>query len=414
MSRLQVDVVEGMDGLASIGAEWDALFDSVANASPFLSHAWMTSWQATLGTGSQPWVLCARDGRRLVGLLALSRRAIATGMGTAHRLSLLGEPIVAADGLDLLAPPGCARPAAAAILTRLGAEPFDLLVLDGLPADSPMLQPIAWQLGNDARRSYTLSTHQVCPYLDLRPGWDAVLAASRRPNQIGRLHKDLAGMPGFELRTVTEAELVGGAFDRLLQLHDRRWAIQGGSDALSQPAVRAFHRRLLPSLARRGMVRFEELWVEGGCRATYYGFGQGDHYRLYQTGYDPDWARKSVAFVRMASSIREAAERGVTHYELLRGTETYKFDWAAAARVTLSLQVVAARPAAQLLARAQQLRVATEVAAEAVFPRRALDVLRRWRRARQKRTPYPSPPPRGGREIQGREIQGPLMEVGRG
>src|SRR4029077_9050297 len=117
-----------------------------------------------------------------------------------------------------------------------------------------------------------------------------------------------------------------------------------------------------------------------------------------ETGDVPRWARRSVCVVRMASSIREAAERGVTHYELLRGTETYKFDWAAAARVTLSVQVVAPRPAAQLLARARQLRAATEVAAEAVFPRRALDVLRRWRRARQRRTPT-LPSPKGGGEL---------------
>ncbi|MEA2633967.1 MAG: hypothetical protein QOH92_734 [Chloroflexota bacterium] len=414
MSRWQVDLVDGVDGLASLAEEWDALFEVVPGASPFLSHAWMMSWQQALGAGTEPRVLCARNDGRLVGLLALSQRSIATGMGTARRVSLLGEPVVAADGLDVLAHPACARLAAGAILARLASEPFDLLALDGLPADSPTVQLIAWHLGHESRRAYTVSPHQLCPYLDLSDGWDAALARSRRPNQLGRLHRDLASLPGFALRTVTEPERVGAALDRLLHLHDQRWAIQGGSDAMSQPAVRDFHRRLAPALATRGMVRFEELWVEGACRATYYGFGRGQRYLLYQTGYDPSWGRKSVAFVRMAMSIREAAERGVTYYDLLRGTETYKFDWAAAARVTLSIQAVGPRPAAQLLARARQLRLATEVAAEAVFPRRSMDLLRRWRRARQRRTATPVPtltlPRTRGRELAGeREI----VEVGR-
>jgi CelD/BcsL family acetyltransferase involved in cellulose biosynthesis len=158
----------------------------------------------------------------------------------------------------------------------------------------------------------------------------------------------------------------------------------------------------VPALAQGGMVRFEELWAEGECRATYYGFERGDHYWLYQTGYDPGWAKKSVAFVRMGLSIKEAAARGVRCYDLLRGTETYKFDWAAGARVTLSAQVVAHRRAARLLASARQLRGATETAVEAIFPARSLDVLRQWRRARQRRKDAPT---RALPRTRGREIE---------
>ena len=396
MSRLSVEVMRGVDALAALRGEWEELFEAVPSASPFLTYSWMASWQATVGTGHGPLLLCARDGGRLVGLLALSER-ISAAVGTAvRRVSFMGERIVAADGLDVLALPLYARPAAAAIVTRLAAEPIDLLVLDGLPADSPMLSLLAWKLGNDGRCAYTLSTHQICPYLDLSAGWEGTLAKSRRPHQFGRLLRVVSGLDGFETRTVTEPELAGAALERLLALHDQRWAVQGGSDAMTLPSVRAFHRRLVPAMAQRGMVRFEELWLEGACRATYYGFERGDHYWLYQTGYDPGWAKKSVAFVRMGLSIKEAAERGVRYYDLLRGTETYKFDWAAGARVTLSAQAVARRPAARLLASARQLRAATETAAEAVFPARSLDALRHWRRSRRRGKKSPAPASGGG------------------
>ncbi len=394
MSRLSVEVMRGVDALAALREEWEELFEAVPSASPFLTYSWMAAWQATVGMGHEPLLLCARDGGRLVGLLALSERTSAA-VGTAvRRVSFMGERIVAADGLDVLALPQYARPAAAAIVTRLAAEPIDLLVLDGLPADSPMLSLLAWQLGNDGRRAYTLSTHQICPYLDLSAGWEGTLSKSRRPHQFGRLLRAVSGLDGFETRSVTEPGLAGAALERLLALHDQRWAEQGGSDAMTLPSVRAFHRRLVPAMAQGGMVRFEELWVEGACRATYYGFERGGHYWLYQTGYDPGWAKKSVAFVRMGLSIKEAAERGVRCYDLLRGTETYKFDWAGGARVTLSAQAVARRPAARLLASARQLRAATETAAEAVFPARSLDALRHWRRSRQRRQiAHPALPP---------------------
>jgi len=394
--RLSVEVLRGVDALASLRGEWEELFEAVPSAPPFLTYSWMAAWQATVGAGHEPLLLCARDGGRLVGLLALSERTSAA-IGTAvRRVSFMGERIVAADGLDVLALPHDARPAVAAIVTRLAAEPIDLLALDGMPADSPMLSLLAWQLGNDGRRAYTLSTHQICPYLDLSAGWDGTLAKSRRPHQFGRLLRTVSGLDRFETRSVNEPGLVGAALDRLLALHDQRWAVQGGSDAMTLPTVRAFHHLLVPAMAQRGMVRFEELWVEGACRASYYGFERGDHYWLYQTGYDPGWAKKSVAFVRMGLSIKEAAERGVRWYDLLRGTETYKFDWAGGARVTLSAQAVARRPAARLLASARQLRAATETAAEAVFPARSLDVLRHWRRSRQRGKASPSPVRGGG------------------
>src|SRR5439155_1532472 len=209
-------------------------------------------------------------------------------------------------------------------------------------------------------------------------------ASGPRPHQFGRLLRNLAGLDGFESRAITEPGLAGAALERLLALHDRRWAAQGGSDAMTRPSIRDFHRRVVPALAERGMVRFEELWVEGACRATYYGFTRGDHYWLYQTGYDPSWARKSVAFVRMGLSIKEWVDRGARFYDFLRGTETYKFDWALGARVTLKVEAVGARPAARLLATGRQLRAAVEKGVEAIVPRRSLDLLRRWRRARER------------------------------
>jgi CelD/BcsL family acetyltransferase involved in cellulose biosynthesis len=414
MNRLVVDEVDDAVGLSALSSEWAALFESVPRASPFLSPDWALTWQATLGNGSQPRVLCARDDGQLVGLLALSEKTHGRFGKAVRRLVFLGEETVAADGLDILARPELEREVAAALLSRLASdEAIDVLDLEGIPADSPTLQLLAWHFANDGQRRYVLSPHEVCPYLELDGSWDAVLARTRRPHQFGRLLRTLGGPGRFELRTITEPGEVGEALERLLTLHEKRWAVQGGSDAMSRPAVREFHRELVRRLATRGMVRFEELWVDGGCRASYYGFGRGDRYWLYQSGFDSNWAKRSVAFVRLGLSIREATDRGVKFYDFLRGTENYKFDWATGARVTVRVRAISHRRAARFFAARQQLRLAAELAAEAIVPDRSLDLLRRWRRAKQKReiTPHPDPPPQGGREIQdlspqrGREIR---------
>ena len=337
-----------------------------------------------------PRVLCARRDGRLVGVLALSEREHWAGLGRpVKRLAFLAEQNVGADGLDVLALPGFERDAASAMLARLAADSsVDVLDLEGLPGESPTLQLLAWNFGNDRRRSYTLAPSQVCPYLDLGGSWEEMLGRTKRPQQFARLLRELGRRDGFEVRSVTEPGMVGGALDRLFQLHDRRWAFQGGSDAFARQSVREFHRRFVERIAARRMVRFEELWVEGACRASWYGFGRADRYWAYQSGYDPAWSKHSVAFVRLGISVQEAAGRGVRFYDFLRGPETYKFDWASGARVTMRVVAVRSRRAARFLMRRRGLRLATEQAAEAVLSERSLEWMRRLRRARHRRQPF--------------------------
>ena len=390
MNRLAVDDVRGAAGLAALRVEWEELFESVPRASPFLSPEWALTWQELLAEGSVPRVLCARRDGRLVGVLALSEREHWAGLGRpVKRLAFLAEQNVGADGLDVLALPGFERDAASAMLARLAADSsVDVLDLEGLPGESPTLQLLAWNFGNDRRRSYTLAPSQVCPYLDLGGSWEEMLGRTKRPQQFARLLRELGRRDGFEVRSVTEPGMVGGALDRLFQLHDRRWAFQGGSDAFARQSVREFHRRFVERIAARRMVRFEELWVEGACRASWYGFGRADRYWAYQSGYDPAWSKHSVAFVRLGISVQEAAGRGVRFYDFLRGPETYKFDWASGARVTMRVVAVRSRRAARFLMRRRGLRLATEQAAEAVLSERSLEWMRRLRRARHRRQPF--------------------------
>ena len=193
---------------------------------------------------------------------------------------------------------------------------------------------------------------------------------------------------------------VGPALERLLALHDKRWAAQGGSDAMTRPAVKDFHRDVVVRLASAGLVRFEELWIDGSCRASYYGMESGDRYYLYQCGYDPAWAKHSVAFTRLGLSIQDAAARGLRVYDFLRGNETYKFDWANATRVTLTVQVAQRSQAATLFLARRQLLAAAKMALKAGLPSSGLDWLRRRRRSWEERRDLGAP--RTGRASEAR------------
>src|SRR5256885_15618061 len=78
-SQLSVDVLRGVDALASLRGEWDELFEAVPSASPFLSYSWMAAWQATVGAGRGPPPPCAREGGRRGGVPPLCARASPAG-----------------------------------------------------------------------------------------------------------------------------------------------------------------------------------------------------------------------------------------------------------------------------------------------------------------------------------------------
>jgi CelD/BcsL family acetyltransferase involved in cellulose biosynthesis len=386
LSPLLVEEVRGVEAFDRLRVEWQALFTAAA-ASPFLSWEWIAAWHRWLGQGRTPRLFCARSGADLVGLLPLTEeRCWGTRPGQVRKLSFLGERLVGGDYLDLLALPGWEAAASSAIFDHLARDAsFDVLDLDGLAGDSRSLPLLAWRFGVDPRFKFDLRPGQICPYLALEGGWEAVAPRTRRPHQFKRLLRALRSLPGFETRTAVTPEEVGPAMERLLALHDRRWSRQGGSNAMARPMVKEFHRDAVRRLARAGIVRIEELWVDGACRASYYGMESGDRYHLYQTGFDLDWARRSVAFIRLGLSIQEAADRGVKTYDFLRGNETYKFDWANATRVTVRVQVARRSLAPALYVARRELRAAAKMALKAGVPAAALEWLLRQRRSWEQR-----------------------------
>ncbi len=378
MNTLKIEQLRGAQALPALREQWQALF-CLTKATPFLSWEWMSAWQRWFGHHGTPRLLCVREGSALVGLLPLYE---GEGPRSVRRLSFLGEDYVGADYLDALALPGREREVADALFRHLAKDDsFDLLELKGLAEDSFSLASLIRHFGAEAKFGYQQRLRDICPKLVLRDDWDEVLSRSKRADNYRRRLRQLRALTGLERRVITEPELAAEAFDRFLALHERRWAAQGGSEAMWHPAVKGFHRDVVVRLARLGLLRFEELWVEGACRASIYGFDDGHRFCFYQTGYDPSWSRHSVGLVCLGLSIEDAVKRGVKFYNFLRGTERYKFDWANDTRNTMAVRVTnGCLPVRWLIAR-EHIVMAVQEVAQAVLPEQVVKLLRRKRRA---------------------------------
>src|SRR5262245_11886398 len=386
MNKLTVEEMHGVDALGVLRAEWQALFNA-SGASPFLSWEWVSAWQQWLSRSRTPYLLGARDGNKLVGLLPLGTEELQPlGLPIkVRRLSLLGEGIGGADYLDVLALPEYAQEAASAIFDRLARRlSFDILELDGLAADSPNLQLLARRFGPDANFHYRLMPRFVCPQVELAGDWAAVLKRSRRADNFKRRLRQLRQRDGFEYRVITQPAESEAAFERFLNLHDACWTDRGGSDVTGHESLRSFHRDVVGRLAEAGLLRFDELWVEGGCRASIYGLDDGKSFYYYNAGYDLAWKNASLGLVLLGLSIECAIQRGIGRYDFLRGTETYKFDWSNTTRETVSVLVARRSLPAKLFIAREQTQLAVRAFAKAMLPDQAAEAMRRWYRSRRR------------------------------
>lgn len=350
MSKLKVEALQGANALTDLRLEWQTLYLN-SSASLFLGWEWIATWHKWFGKGITPYIICVRERETLIGVLALGRETFSViPFGPkATKLNFLGEGIGGADYLDILSASGREQDCAGAIFDfLLKSREFELLDLDGLPTDSALLPMSSSRCWDKADFVYKLSPRYACPQVNLEAGWEETLRRSRRADNFKRRLRSLRARDGFAFRTITSPDEIPDAFDRFLHLHDACWAHRGGSGATGTETKREFQREVVQQMSLANRVRFDELWVEGKCRASIYGMDNGRTYYFFLSGYDLEWASQSVGLVLLGLSIEDAVSRGIRVYDFLRGAEPYKFDWANHSRMTAAIRIAANNRLARL------------------------------------------------------------------
>lgn len=384
---IRVEEYLGAHALDELEGAWRGLHEQIG-ASPFLSPLWLRAWFRHLAPpATRARLVVARDKRgEILGILPLfeERRATA-GIPVGLRLGLLGEKIGGADYLDLLARPARRGEVAEAVVSHLvESGAFDLIDLFELPADSALLPAFSRRADADGATEVEIEARYVCPQVELEGTWEQVLARSRRASNLRRRWRQAETL-GATYRGVTEPGEARAAFDRFLRLHERRWEREGGSDGIKGPAHIRFHAEVVEGLAAAGWLRFDELWIDGSCRASIYGIERGSTFYFYQSGFDPEWSNRSVGLVLLGMSMEQAVRRGLDVYDFLHGVETYKQDWATRSTQTLRLRVSRRSAGAAWIRGSEGAERWARAVARSLLPEGAVDYLRRHRRARQSR-----------------------------
>jgi CelD/BcsL family acetyltransferase involved in cellulose biosynthesis len=312
----------------AIQDDWKALYESSPYSSTALDFDWLRGWWRVYGPrygmGGLRIVTVWR-GSRLVGTVPLYMGRGSDGaLGGRHlRFVSTGEEEheeTCPDYLNLLCLPGEEAVCVDSMWEEMGRMAWDRLEFLDLRADSPLLQArtIPYPLLQFSRGS--------CPVSELAGGFEAYLArlSSNVRQQSRRLLREAerAGAR-FELVGVGQA---ADAFNHLVKLHQERWTSEGKPGVFAAPRFREFHRDLLEKWLPSGRAVLARLSLAGGPVAVLYGFVTGQKFDFYQSGVrrETSGPLRSPGNLAHLLLMRALAERGVTAYDFLRGTASYK------------------------------------------------------------------------------------------
>lgn len=321
MSRdhIVVDCITSLDEAARLERQWDDLLPRASGATPFQSPAWLLPWYAV-------W---APDRVHILAVRNRARELIAVLPGTRNhdRLELAGGGIS-----DYLAPI-----VAAAHPDRAG-KALDRAVagwrceFHHLPAGVP------WPAHAGGGDGWHGETASICPVVALpstSERWRQSLPAGLRRN-IRRYGSRIRDEADAMFRTVRRSDEVRGAVSDLFVLHTSRWHQRRCPGVFADSDVRRFHEMSAPRLFDRNLLRLHLLSAGDATIGVQYVLVGNGRAFAYIAGFDPGWSRYSPGTLLLAFAIESAIEEGCVEFDLLRGTEPYKYIWGAVDRPTLS------------------------------------------------------------------------------
>ena len=327
---MTVECVQDTRGFIALRAQWHDLLRASGSANPFLTWEWLHAWWAHFGTAGALRLVVVRRGTTAIAIAPF--HLVNGSLPWFSRLDLLGTGAAGSDYLDVIARRGYEGEAIASIAQCLKSQ--NRAVRMPHLASSSVAARLAERLAGEGWAA-SVTDDGRCPVVSLAghtfDSFLGTLGASHRANVRRRL-RALAHLDA-RFEPVTTHEERRHMLAALATLHAHRYADRGGSTAFSTPASRAFQEDATRLALDSGWLRMYVLRLGDAVAAVMYGFSYGGRFYFYQHGFDAAYAAHSVGLALMAFTIRAAIEEGVSEFDMLWGTETYKTLWTRDAHV---------------------------------------------------------------------------------
>jgi peptidoglycan/xylan/chitin deacetylase (PgdA/CDA1 family)/CelD/BcsL family acetyltransferase involved in cellulose biosynthesis len=327
-------VVEIRDeaGLQSLRHGWDALLQSSAADTVFLTWEWVNTWWSVYGQPGELRILAAYDNNdRLTGIAPLrSLRARRCGQ-SAPGLFFIGDRSCDSDYLDFIIARGQEATVLEAFRTPMVKELRcgTILLLNEMPETSSALASL--RAATQSGEWIWKETDVACGTIRLPGTWEEYLKIlkPRFRTKVRSILRVLEDKPEIRFGFCEDQEQVARMLPVLFDLHTKRWATECKPGVFGWGLKRDFYQILSSVLLERGWLRFSWMEWNGRVLASQYGFVYGGVYSQLQEGYEPACEHWNPGIGLRAWTIRQFVQQGLREYDFLGGMGRHKSDWGA-------------------------------------------------------------------------------------
>jgi hypothetical protein len=342
-----IRIIKTKEAFFLLQDEWKHLLSLMEEPCIFLTWEWMYTWWNDYCSGNSSCELFIitfyNERGELIGILpTYLKKCWGLWNISNWQLQFLGGGFESPDHLDIISEVSHRESFLRATLSYLKKlePPIDFIAFHDLRGSSPTIDLLL----KITKEYHILSKKyiaSVCPYLKLPDHYEKYLStlSSKFRFNLKRYTKIVLEKDKAQFVEVKEKEELNEKIDKLFSLHDMRWQNKKMESGFSHDKIKEFHMHLSHALLDRSYLRFFYLGVQSEIIACLYCFEYHHKLYYYQSGFDPDWSKKSVGTVLIGKIIEKSIAEGKEEFDFLRGDEEYKTRWTRDARETCHIEM---------------------------------------------------------------------------
>lgn len=296
-------------------SDWEyILADSTIN-SVFITPHWQKTWWE--GMGSDETDL------RLIKVICDDKTiGIAPLIKNNQVISFLGSTDLC-DLHDFVMLRGYESQFFQAIQDYMGGEKWEHIILESVPDGSPTLDYMEHFADMNGYKFEKIVEDKLVG-VSLPDSWDGYLSSLRKKDrhELRRKLRRLEAEPNFFIERFSETNDVLGAMDDFLSLMAES---RGEKAAFLDDSKQDFFRYMAGRMSEYGYINLFFLNVDGNRAAATICFDYNNERSLYNSGYSMGYSSLGTGFLLKAICLKLAIDEGKSYYDLLRGTEPYKY-----------------------------------------------------------------------------------------
>lgn len=345
---LSVEIFEGEDAFDTLAAEWINLAKHTG-AMVCMSYEWARTWWKHFGKNPQrsPYIVTIWNGSKLVALAPFYKGSTKlNGNNVEERMQLIGsggsqneqlgylDDYGISDFLDILVDEKYKFHVARIFSKAIAINYFgvDKVTFHQARDDSFVMKHLLPGL-KKTNIDYHLEKTDTCPFIDLRAHKSMKGYIKKRKSnarrRINKTRRETGPEGSFKIHKCESWEEVEKATENVIKLHQGRWNRLGFPGVFYDERFTAFFKDTLRYAFENNWLWFSQAEDEAGVCAGRMLLRYNNRYFDYISGFDENSpsSKYRPGIALLVRLIEEALEEDVSHVELLRGEEGYKYDF---------------------------------------------------------------------------------------